>query len=71
MKRKAKAVWCETGRDGDLTTESGVLHETSHSYRTRFENGQGTNPEELIAAAHLAVSRKLTPRSHVASGVQG
>ena len=54
MIRKARAVWRGTGRDGDgeLTTDSGVLSETPYSYRTRFENQKGTNPEELIAAAH-------------------
>jgi osmotically inducible protein OsmC len=54
MIRKAKAVWRGTGRDGDgdISTDSGVLDETPYSYRTRFENEKGTNPEELIAAAH-------------------
>ena len=54
MIRKAKAVWRGTGRDGegDLSTDSGVLHQTPYSYKTRFESGQGTNPEELLAAAH-------------------
>jgi osmotically inducible protein OsmC len=54
MIRKAKATWRGTGRngEGDLTTESGVLAETPYSYRTRFETEKGTNPEELIAAAH-------------------
>ena len=54
MIRKAKAVWRGTGRDGagDISTDSGVLHETPYSYRTRFENEKGTNPEELLAAAH-------------------
>ena len=54
MIRKAKAVWRGTGRagDGKLSTESGVLVETPYSFRTRFENEKGTNPEELIAAAH-------------------
>src|SRR5438477_9612908 len=54
MIRKAKAVWRGTGRDGKghLSTDSGVLAETSYSFRTRFENEKGTNPEELIAAAH-------------------
>jgi osmotically inducible protein OsmC len=54
MIRKAKAVWRGTGRegDGDLTSDSGVLAETPYSFKTRFENGKGTNPEELIAAAH-------------------
>ena len=54
MIRKAKAVWRGTGRDGsgDLSTDSGVLDKTPYSYSTRFENEKGTNPEELIAAAH-------------------
>ena len=54
MIRKAKAVWRGTGRDGngDLSTDSQVLSLTPYSYKTRFENEKGTNPEELIAAAH-------------------
>src|SRR6201995_1621676 len=54
MIRKANAVWRGTGRDGtgDLTTASGVLDATPYSYKTRFEDTPGTNPEELIAAAH-------------------
>ena len=54
MIRKAKAVWNGTGRDGKgaLSTDSGVLSNTPYSFRTRFENEKGTNPEELIAAAH-------------------
>jgi osmotically inducible protein OsmC len=54
MIRKARAVWRGTGKDGKgtLTTDSGVLSETPYSYRMRFENEPGTNPEELIAAAH-------------------
>jgi osmotically inducible protein OsmC len=54
MIRKARAAWRGTGRDGegDLTTDSGVLSESPYSFRTRFENQKGTNPEELIAAAH-------------------
>jgi lipoyl-dependent peroxiredoxin len=54
MIRKAKAVWHGTGRvgNGTLSTDSGVLAETPYSFRTRFENEKGTNPEELIAAAH-------------------
>src|SRR3974390_3276230 len=54
MIRKAKAIWRGTGRagDGNLTTDSGVLDNTPYSFRTRFENEKGTNPEELIAAAH-------------------
>ena len=54
MIRKAKAVWRGTGRAGygDLSTDSGVLAKTPYSFRSRFENEKGTNPEELIAAAH-------------------
>src|SRR3984893_7481265 len=54
MIRKAKAVWRGTGRagSGNLTTDSGVLDKTAYSFKTRFENEKGTNPEELIAAAH-------------------
>ena len=54
MIRKAQAVWRGTGRagNGDLSTDSGVLAKTPYSFRTRFENEKGTNPEELIAAAH-------------------
>jgi lipoyl-dependent peroxiredoxin len=54
MIRKAQAVWRGTGRDGagQLSSDSGVLAQTPYSYKTRFENEKGTNPEELIAAAH-------------------
>lgn len=54
MKRKAQAVWKGGIRDGhgSLTTDSGVLSDTQYSFATRFENGAGTNPEELIGAAH-------------------
>ncbi|HYD73031.1 MAG TPA: OsmC family protein [Candidatus Binatia bacterium] len=54
MIRKARAQWRGTGKDGagELTTDSGVLSQTPYSYKTRFENERGTNPEELIAAAH-------------------
>ena len=54
MIRKANAVWRGTGRDGtgDLTTQSTVLNATPYSFKTRFEDQPGTNPEELIAAAH-------------------
>ena len=54
MKRKASAAWrgdLKTGK-GSLSTESGALKETQYSFSTRFENGIGTNSEELIAAAH-------------------
>jgi osmotically inducible protein OsmC len=54
MIRKAKALWHGTGRDGSgtLSSDSGVLASTPYSFKTRFENEKGTNPEELIAAAH-------------------
>jgi osmotically inducible protein OsmC len=54
MIRKATAVLHGTGRDGSgaLTSDSGVLSNTPYSFKTRFENEKGTNPEELIAAAH-------------------
>ncbi|MBV8449688.1 MAG: OsmC family protein [Hyphomicrobiales bacterium] len=54
MIRKAKAVWRGTGREGkgELTADSGILEKTPYSFKTRFENEKGTNPEELIAAAH-------------------
>jgi lipoyl-dependent peroxiredoxin len=54
MIRKARALWHGSGRDGngDLSTDSGVLANTPYSFRTRFESERGTNPEELLAAAH-------------------
>ena len=54
MKRKASAVWhgdLKSGK-GTISSDSGALKETQYSFSTRFENGVGTNPEELIAAAH-------------------
>lgn len=52
--RKANAHWNGSGKSGvgHLTSESTVLNKTQYSFKTRFENGVGTNPEELIAAAH-------------------
>lgn len=66
MKRKASAVWhgdLKSGR-GSISTESTVLKDTQYSFGTRFENGPGTNPEELIGAAHagcftMALSAEL------------
>jgi lipoyl-dependent peroxiredoxin len=54
MKRKASAVWKGGLKDGKgaISTDSGVLDSTQYSFGTRFEEGKGTNPEELIAAAH-------------------
>jgi len=54
MKRFATAVWTGSGKEGtgSLTTQSTVLSNAKYSYKSRFEDGPGTNPEELIAAAH-------------------
>ena len=54
MKRKASAVWKGGIKDGKgtISTDSRVLSDTQYSFSTRFEEGNGTNPEELIAAAH-------------------
>ena len=54
MKRTATANWQGTGKEGKgtLTTQSTVLNKTQYSFNTRFADGIGTNPEELIAAAH-------------------
>ena len=66
MQRKASAVWKGGLKDGKgtISTDSGVLKNTQYSFSTRFENGVGTNPEELIAAAHagcfsMALSAQL------------
>jgi osmotically inducible protein OsmC len=67
MQKTAKAVWQGNLKEGKgaITTESGVLSDTPYSFRMRFENEPGTNPEELIAAAHaacftMALSGQLT-----------
>ncbi|HEX7905057.1 MAG TPA: OsmC family protein [Chitinophagaceae bacterium] len=54
MKRFATANWKGSGKEGKgtNTTQSGVLNNTQYSYKSRFEDGVGTNPEELVAAAH-------------------
>jgi osmotically inducible protein OsmC len=54
MIRNATAVWNGSGKTGtgNLTTASNVLKQTPYSFNSRFENGAGTNPEELVAAAH-------------------
>ena len=54
MKRNATAVWNGTGKEGNghLTTQSTVLNKTQYSFNSRFADGIGTNPEELVAAAH-------------------
>ena len=66
MKRTGSAVWqgdLKSGK-GTVSTESGVLSQTQYSFSTRFESGKGTNPEELVAAAHagcftMALSAQL------------
>src|SRR4051812_36676569 len=63
MKRTADANWRGTGKEGKgtLTTQSNILNKTQYSFGTRFENGPGTNPEELVAAAHAGCfSMKLS-----------
>jgi len=54
MRRKATAVWLGSGKEGKghLSAQSGVFNKTQYSYHSRFEEGPGTNPEELVAAAH-------------------
>lgn len=66
MKRNATAIWQGSGKEGKgtLTTQSTTLNQTQYSYSSRFEEGVGTNPEELIAAAHagcfaMALSFKI------------
>src|SRR2546425_571954 len=66
MNRKASAVWQGGLKDGrgTVSTESGVLSDAAYSFRTRFENEKGTNPEELVGAAHagcfsMALSAQL------------
>jgi lipoyl-dependent peroxiredoxin len=71
LKRKASAVWNGNLKEGNgrISTASGVLSNTQYSFSTRFEEGVGTNPEELIAAAHagcfsMALSGQLTTAGH-------
>ena len=76
MKRKASAVWkcgLKDGR-GTISTDSGVLSDTQYSFSTRFEEGTGTNPEELIAAAHagcfsMALSGQLANAGMTAENI--
>jgi len=76
MKRKASAVWLGGLKDGKgtISTDSGVLANTQYSFSTRFEDGAGTNPEELIAAAHagcfsMALSGQLGAAGLTAEGI--
>jgi len=76
MKRSGSAMWNGDLRSGHgtMSTDSGVLSSTQYSFSTRFENGAGTNPEELIAAAHagcfsMALSAQLGEAGLVAQGI--
>lgn len=77
MDRKASALWrgnLQNGK-GELTTDSGVLKSTPYSFNTRFGTGQGTNPEELIAAAHagcftMALSAALAKKGYIADSLE-
>ena len=77
MQRKASAVWqgdLKTGK-GSISTDSGTLKDTQYSFSTRFENGVGTNPEELLAAAHagcftMALSNQLAGAGMIASKLE-
>ena len=77
MERSASAVWHGDLKKGTgaLTTQSHVLNDTPYSFHTRFEDGAGTNPEELIAAAHagcftMALSSQLTSAEHPPSTIE-
>ncbi len=76
MKRKASAVWKGALKNGKgaISTDSGVLSDTQYSFSTRFEDGIGTNPEELIATAHagcfsMALSAQLASSAMVADRI--
>jgi lipoyl-dependent peroxiredoxin len=77
MKRTASAVWKGGLKDGKgtISTQSGVLADTQYSFSTRFEEGKGTNPEELVAAAHagcfsMALSAQLGNENKTAESIQ-
>src|ERR1700739_72765 len=73
MQRKASAVWqgdLKTGK-GAISTDSGVLKQTQYSFSTRFENGVGTNPEELLAAAHAGCFTMALSAQLGAAGLEG
>ena len=77
MKRKASAEWKGGLKDGagTISTDSGVLSDTQYSFGTRFEQGAGTNPEELIAAAHagcfsMALSGQLANAGLTAQSIR-
>lgn len=77
MNRKGSAVWTGGLKDGKgtVSTESGTLKDTQYSFSTRFENGVGTNPEELLAAAHagcfsMALSGQLGAANLTAESIR-
>lgn len=77
MKRKASAEWQKNLKEGKgtISTESKTLENAQYSFSTRFEEGKGTNPEELVAAAHagcfsMALSHKLSEAGHTPDSVK-
>ena len=77
MDRKASAIWhgdLKAGK-GSISTQSNTLHDTQYSFKSRFEEGVGTNPEELVAAAHagcftMAFANELAKAGHIATSVE-
>lgn len=77
MLKKGSAVWRGTIKDGQgtISTETGVLSDAPYGFKARFESGPGTNPEELIAAAHaacfsMALSLMLGEAGHAAETIE-
>ena len=77
MKRTASAHWSGgiTDGQGTISTDTGVLHESPYGFKSRFEDGPGTNPEELLAAAHagcfsMALSAQLESAGKKAESIQ-
>lgn len=77
MQRKGSAIWKGGLKDGKgtVSTQSGALKDLQYSFSTRFENGTGTNPEELIAAAHagcfsMALSAQLGEAGMTAESIE-
>ncbi len=77
MDRKASALWkgdLKTGH-GSISTHSKTLHDTAYGFKSRFEEGPGTNPEELVAAAHagcfsMAFANELAKAGHTPTSVE-
>lgn len=77
MKKQGSAVWSGGIKDGKgaISTQSGILKDAQYGFNTRFENGPGTNPEELIGAAHagcfsMALSKELGAANMTAESIQ-